>query len=170
MWVTIFGRHYRWAGASLVVQMVKNLLAKQETQVRSLGQESPLDKGKATHSSPVLAPVLLPEEFHGQRSPVDYSPWGRKESDTTEGLTLSPFFSIGKQAGIINWVYFHWLFYSSSYLLKVSLQCGIAFIPLPRWPEPVATAFVCSDVCFSMKPSLIYLTENESLFIGLNCT
>ena len=29
-------------------------------------------------------PVLLPGEFHGQRSLVGYSPWGRKESDTTE--------------------------------------------------------------------------------------
>ena len=29
-------------------------------------------------------PVLLPGEFHGQRSPADYSPWGHKESDTTE--------------------------------------------------------------------------------------
>ena len=31
-------------------------------------------------------PVLLPGEFHGGRSPVGYSPWGRKESDTTEQL------------------------------------------------------------------------------------
>ena len=39
-------------GASLVVQMVKNLPAIQETQVRSLGQEGdPLEKGMATHSS-----------------------------------------------------------------------------------------------------------------------
>ena len=29
-------------------------------------------------------PVLLPGEFHGQRSPADCSPWGHKESDTTE--------------------------------------------------------------------------------------
>ena len=29
-------------------------------------------------------PVFLPGEFHGQRSPVGYSPWGHKESDTTE--------------------------------------------------------------------------------------
>ena len=29
-------------------------------------------------------PVLLPEESHGQRSLASYSPWGRKESDTTE--------------------------------------------------------------------------------------
>ena len=29
-------------------------------------------------------PVFLPEEFHGQRSLVGYSPWGHRESDTTE--------------------------------------------------------------------------------------
>jgi len=28
-------------------------------------------------------PVFLPGEFHGQRSLVDYSPWGHKESDMT---------------------------------------------------------------------------------------
>ena len=31
-------------------------------------------------------PVLLPEKCHGQRSLVGYSPWGCKESDTTEQL------------------------------------------------------------------------------------
>ena len=34
-----------------MVQTVKNLPAMQETQVRSLGQEGPLEKGMATHSS-----------------------------------------------------------------------------------------------------------------------
>ena len=34
-------------------------------------------------------PVFLPGEFRGQRSVVGYSPWGHKESDTTEQLTLS---------------------------------------------------------------------------------
>ena len=34
-------------------------------------------------------PVFLPEEFHGQRSLAGYSPWGRKELDTTERLSLS---------------------------------------------------------------------------------
>ena len=33
-------------------------------------------------------PVLLPGKSHGQRSLVGYSPWGRKESDTTEQLHL----------------------------------------------------------------------------------
>ena len=37
--------------ASLVAQVVKNLPAVQETQVRSLGQEDLLEKGMATHSS-----------------------------------------------------------------------------------------------------------------------
>ena len=38
-------------GASLVAQMVKKLPAMQEAQVRSLGQEDPIEKGIAAHSS-----------------------------------------------------------------------------------------------------------------------
>ena len=37
--------------ASLVAQIVENLPAIQETQVQSLGQEDPLEKEMATHSS-----------------------------------------------------------------------------------------------------------------------
>ena len=44
--------------ASLVVQIAKNLPAMQETQVWSLGQEIPLEKGIATHSSG-QRPVIL---------------------------------------------------------------------------------------------------------------
>ena len=36
-------------------------------------------------------PVFLPGESHGQSSLAGYSPWGFKESDTTEQLTLSRF-------------------------------------------------------------------------------
>ena len=39
-----------WYVASLVAQMVKNLPAMQETWIRSLGREDPLEKGMATHS------------------------------------------------------------------------------------------------------------------------
>ena len=131
--------------ASLVAQTVKCLPAMRETQVRSLGQEDPLEKEMATHSS-ILAylhsmgsqrvrhdwvtslhftskayhsakgffsssdskesgrfwvrkilwrrewqptPVFLPGEFHGQRSLVGSSPWGHKESDIMEWLSLS---------------------------------------------------------------------------------
>ena len=42
---------YRFTGAFLVAQLVKNPLAMWETWVRSLGWDDPLEKGKATHSS-----------------------------------------------------------------------------------------------------------------------
>ena len=54
---------------SLVVQMVKNLPAMQETEVHSLGQEDPLEKEMATHSS-ILA---WENKSHGQSSPAGYS-------------------------------------------------------------------------------------------------
>ena len=40
-----------YVNASLVAQTVKNQPEIQETRVRSLGQEDPLQKGRATHSS-----------------------------------------------------------------------------------------------------------------------
>ena len=65
-----------------MAQMVKNPPAMQKTQVQSLGQKDPLEKEMV----PTLQ-VFLPGEFHGQRSLVSYSPWGPKQSDTTEQLT-----------------------------------------------------------------------------------
>ena len=38
-----------------------------------------------------LTPVFLPGEFHGQRSPVDYSPWGCKESNMTHVILIMGF-------------------------------------------------------------------------------
>jgi len=52
--------------------MVKNLPAMQETRVRSLGEEDPLEKGMQ------YTPVFLPGESHGQRSLVSYNPWGHR--------------------------------------------------------------------------------------------
>ena len=66
--------------------MIKNLPAMQEAWVQSLGQKDPLEKGMAIYKN---TRVFLPEEPHGQRSLVGYSPWDRKESDTTERLTLT---------------------------------------------------------------------------------
>ena len=48
----------------------------QETQVRSLGQEDPLERRKW---QPI--PVFLPGKSHGQRNLMGHSPWGHKESD-----------------------------------------------------------------------------------------
>ena len=53
----------------------------QKTQIRSLGQEGPLERKWQP------SPVLLPGEPRGQRSPVGYSSWGLKESNLTEWLS-----------------------------------------------------------------------------------
>ena len=55
-------------GAPLEPQMVKNLPAGQETQVRSRGQEDPLEKGMATHSSIPAWRIPWTEEPGGRLS------------------------------------------------------------------------------------------------------
>ena len=70
---------------SLVAQMVKNLPAMQETQVWIPGLGRSPGKG---NGNPL---AFLPRESHRQRSLVGDSPWGQKESDTAEQLTLSHF-------------------------------------------------------------------------------
>ena len=57
--------------------VVKNLPAKQETQVQSLGGEDPLEEEMAIHSSILAWEIPWTEDLAG------YSPWGGKESDTT---------------------------------------------------------------------------------------
>ena len=52
--------------------MVKNLPAMQETWVRYLSWEDPLEEGIANHSS------IFAGKSEGQRSLAGYSPWGRK--------------------------------------------------------------------------------------------
>ena len=61
----------------------------QDTQLQPLGQELLHIWGAIFWSikwQPTSA--FLPEKFHGQRSLVDYSPWGRKESDMNEQLSM----------------------------------------------------------------------------------
>ena len=71
---------------SLVAQKVKSLPAMQKTWVQSLGQEDPLEKGMATHSSIIAWEIPWTEES-GKLQSI-----GCGESDTTEQLTLSLFF------------------------------------------------------------------------------
>ena len=61
-----------------MAQRLKHLPPMQETWVRTLGWEDPLEKEMVT------TPVFLPGESHGVRGLVGYSPQGHKESDTTE--------------------------------------------------------------------------------------
>ena len=54
--------------ASLVLQMIKNLPAGQDTWVQSLGWEDPLGKGMATHSTILTWRIPLAEEPDGLQS------------------------------------------------------------------------------------------------------
>ena len=81
--------------ASSMAQQVKNPPAMQETWVRSLGQEDPLEEEMATHSS-----VLAWKKSHGQRILAGYSPWGHKGSNMTEHACMqgSSLLSLGPQS------------------------------------------------------------------------
>ena len=68
--INVYYTFIHWV--SLVAQWLRNLPAMQETWVRSLGREDPLEKKMATHCS------LLAWRSHGQRSLAGYSPWGCK--------------------------------------------------------------------------------------------
>ena len=72
--------------AFLVAQMVKNSPAMQETQVRSLGWDNPLENGMATHSSIFAWRISWTEEPDGL-----HTIHGVAESDRTERLILSTF-------------------------------------------------------------------------------
>ena len=72
----VYPLQYSWA--SLVAQLVKNPPAMQETWAQSLGWDDPWRRER------LPTPVFLPGEFHGL-----YSPWGCKELDKTEQLSLS---------------------------------------------------------------------------------
>ena len=63
-----FWPHHAACGASPVAQTVKNLPAMQETGVRFLGQEDPLEKEMATHSSIFAWRILWTEESGGLQS------------------------------------------------------------------------------------------------------
>ena len=66
-----------------MAQTVKNLPAMQETLVQSKVRKIPWSREWRP------TPVFLPGESYGQRSLVGYSPWGCKESDMTEQLSLT---------------------------------------------------------------------------------
>ena len=70
---------YNWA--SLVAQSVKDLPAVQETRVRSLGWEDPLEKEMATHLSILAWKISWTEESGGLQST-------ESQSGMTERLTL----------------------------------------------------------------------------------
>ena len=77
---TLHLSYFLLAWASLVAQIIKRLPAVQETRVRSLGWEDPLEKEMAIHSRTIAWKIPWIEE-PGRLQPMD-----RKEWDITERL------------------------------------------------------------------------------------
>ena len=105
------GNSLETSRASLVAQLVKNPPAMRETWVRSLGWEDPLQGER------LPTPVFWPGESHGL-----YSPWGPKESDMAEWLSLSL------------WRHLRKMFFSS----KKREQCAGNLFP-SMWPRHLCT-------------------------------
>ena len=102
--------------AALVAQMVKSPPAAQKTWVQSLGWEDPLEKRMSTYSS------ILAWRIPWTKESLGYSPWGLKESDRTERLTLTN--SVPGCPGR--------LFWGHSHLRLLVLQCFDA-LAQPCW-------------------------------------
>ena len=146
----------------LMTQMVKNLPARLETWVWSLGWEYPLEKGM---SNPLQCSYL--KSPHGQRSLVGYSPWGPKESDMTEWLRT------GKQTQVTHhhpadlllpchhfseWTGF-WTFY---FTLRLDLSWHRIKQRCLKFLKPALTTRV-----FSITDDNYYLTHLNQILIKL---
>ena len=74
-----------------MTQIVKNLPAGQETQIQSLGQEGPLEKGMATHSR-ILAWRIPWTEEPGEVQSMGSQTVGHNRVTNTFTISLSLFF------------------------------------------------------------------------------
>ena len=101
--------------------MVKNMPAMQETWVKPLGQEDPMEKGMATHSSIHAQKIPWAEEPGGLGS------MGHKELDTAKQLTLS--FLYHFQALFIT--IYNYLF-NEKILLRLSERSKLLVFPQER--------------------------------------
>ena len=163
--------------------MVKNLPPMQETQVWSLGQKDPLEKGLTPF------PVFVPGEFHGQRSLAGYSPWGNKESDTTDTHFTphpqTPLFQHIKKHKIINdifhfplclWILECILHYSTSQFGLVTFRVAGPVGPAGIIQDSIALdhvgwkAWVSSPLKSSMLPrAQLFAQQCTMLSVGKTC-
>ena len=72
-------------GLKILIGVIQNCKNKYLTYL-STGEW--IDKLWCSHTKWQPTPVLFLGKFHGQRSLVGYTPWGRKESDATQQLSI----------------------------------------------------------------------------------
>ena len=147
--------------ASLVAQLGKNLPAMWETWVQSLAWEDPLEKGKATSSS-ILA------------WRIPFSPWGHKELDTTEWLSLH------RDRVLEDWwwegigaKYLTWQLWSSSASLEPDesqSQLWVSLVPWGMFGEALSPlARMSLTLAFGAKALPVFLLFKKNHFV-FGCT
>ena len=122
----VVGYPLQYSCASLVAQIVKNLPTMWEILAQSLSWEDPLEKRTATHSSILVWRLSWAE---GPGGPP-YSPWGHKESDTTElthfssetWLEWEPVIHSSSQSDDASWLFLLLLHSSLFHLYSCSLR------------------------------------------------
>ena len=122
-----------WVQASLVVQMVKNLPAMQETQVQSLHQDNPLEKGMATHSS-ILAwagssTTVNPGSGLTCRNWVDLQALNCPRTESSKLFSCCSH-SLVTQSLLMFLNTFHILMTPPSYISNLDLSPGLRFMHL----------------------------------------
>ena len=130
----------------------------QETWVPSLGREDPLEKEMASHSS------ILAWKTDGQRSLVGYSPWGHKESDTTERLSLSQVLAIVNSAATNKKMHLLGLCFSLAICPGVGLQGHMVALFLVFKGTSIPFSIVAVPICIPTNsaggsPSLYTLSS-----------
>ena len=109
-------------------------------------------------------PVFLPGEFHGQRSLVRYSPWGCKESDTTEQpthtykQTSGLLICVPRHVDMRNWVSRVPLMTVPAFTSVQSLLCGIkhSFRLLVCW-ESLLSPYSPRCLQLSLQPWVLVI-------------
>ena len=148
--------------------MVKSLHAMQETRVQSLVWEDPLEKEMAIHSSTLAWKIpqteepgrlqsmgsQMPGKSHGQRSLVGYSPWGRKQSDTSERLHFHCVYYLQRNKTHCN--HSRKRCGHSQILFSRCFVHGISQARILEWAAISSSRwwwlFSCSVVCDSLRP------------------
>ena len=147
--VTFQEGQMHWERASFVAQTVSNPPVMQEAQVQSP------DQSKTPWRRECLpTPVCLPGKFHGQRSLMGYSPWGRKESDTVEWLTSG---TRGLSVCLFSTVYFILEFSWHTMLLVSGAQQSSLTIHM-HWSSPFKVPFHLG--CYTIMSSIPCATQH----------
>ena len=141
---------------SLVVQMVKHLPTMQETQVRSLGQEDPLEKEMATHSNTLAWKIPWTEEH------------GRLESMGSQRVrhnwaTSLHFFYIKRGRGVAGGCKLHGIGILCSYCCWP--RSGIMFLQT----SDKTNIMLCFQIFISLWIERCYTSKDRSLENGLSC-